>query len=159
QPDRRRHHHQGLHRGRDRGPRLDQRRLHRLDARGHLRGARHAVGAFCQHRDRLRGPRPRPRRPAAGPPGRNGMTAATVTAAAERATSAVAGVRNRFRRLAPDAELYADSAKLLRPLSLAAIVFVALFPLWGSTLWTLRLEQGLYFGLVVLSLNILVGTA
>ena len=36
---------------------------------------------------------------------------------------------------------------------------MALFPLFGSTLWILRLEQGLYFGLVVLSLNLLVGTA
>ena len=87
------------------------------------------------------------------------MTAAAVTAAAERATGAVADVRDRVRRLAPDPELYAESARLLRPLSLAVIVFVALFPLFGSTLWVLRLEQGLYFGLVVLSLNILVGTA
>ena len=87
------------------------------------------------------------------------MTAAAVTAAAERATGAVAGVRDRVRRLAPDPELYAESARLLRPLSLAVIVLVALFPLFGSTLWVLRLEQGLYFGLVVLSLNILVGTA
>jgi len=87
------------------------------------------------------------------------VTAAAVTAAAERATGAVAGVRDRVRRLAPDPELYAESARLLRPLSLAVIVLVALFPLFGSTLWVLRLEQGLYFGLVVLSLNILVGTA
>jgi ABC-type branched-subunit amino acid transport system ATPase component/ABC-type branched-subunit amino acid transport system permease subunit len=87
------------------------------------------------------------------------MSAATLTAAAERASGAWADVRDRFRRLAPGAELYAESEKLLRPLSIAAIVFVALFPLFGSTLWVLRLEQGLYFGLVVLSLNLLVGTA
>jgi ABC-type branched-subunit amino acid transport system ATPase component/ABC-type branched-subunit amino acid transport system permease subunit len=87
------------------------------------------------------------------------VTAAALTAAAERATGAVAGVRDQLRRLAPDPELYAESAKLLPPVSLAAIIFVAVFPLFGSTIWTLRLEQGFYFGLVVLSLNLLVGTA
>jgi ABC-type branched-subunit amino acid transport system ATPase component/ABC-type branched-subunit amino acid transport system permease subunit len=87
------------------------------------------------------------------------MTAATVTAAAERATGAVHGIRDRVRRLAPDTELYAESAGLLRVLGVAAVAFVALFPLFGSTIWVLRLEQGLYFGLVVLGLNLLLGSA
>jgi ABC-type branched-subunit amino acid transport system ATPase component/ABC-type branched-subunit amino acid transport system permease subunit len=88
------------------------------------------------------------------------VSAVSLTAvAAERATSVVAEIRDRVRRLAPDPELYAVSARLLPVLSLAAIVFVALFPLFGSTLWILRLEQALYFGLLALSLNLLVGTA
>ncbi len=87
------------------------------------------------------------------------MTAASVTAAAERATGAVHDLHVRLRRLAPDTELYAESAGLLRGLGLAAVVFVALFPLFGSTIWILRLEQGLYFGLVVLGLNLLLGSA
>lgn len=88
------------------------------------------------------------------------MTAADLTAvASERATSAVADLRDLARRLAPGPELYAESAKLLPGLSLAAIIFVGLFPLFGSTYWILLLEQGLYFGLLALSLNLLVNTA
>ena len=56
------------------------------------------------------------------------MTAASVTAAAERATGAVHDLRARLRRLAPDTELYAESARLLRGLGLAAIVFVGAVP-------------------------------
>src|SRR5207244_9175578 len=118
-----------------------------LDARRDLRGPRHALGAASQHRDRLRGARPRARRPAPGSSRSNGVTAPSIAAVAERTTGAVADLRDRLRQLAPDAELYAESAKLLPPVSLAAIVFVALFPLFGSTIWTLRLEQGFYFGL------------
>ena len=88
------------------------------------------------------------------------MSAAELTAVAvERASSAVSDLRDLQRRLAPSPELYAESATLLPALSLAAIVFVGVFPLFGSTDWILRLEQGLYFGLLALSLNILVGTA
>ncbi len=88
------------------------------------------------------------------------MTAADLTAVATaRATSAIADLRDLARRLAPDPELYAESAKALSVLFLAAIIFVAVFPLFGSTSWLLRLEQGLYFGLLALSLNILVNTA
>ncbi len=88
------------------------------------------------------------------------MTAADLTAvAAERATSAVADLRDLTRRLAPSPELYTESSRLLLPsLGLAAIIFVGLFPLFGTTYWILLLEQGLYFGLLALSLNILVNT-
>jgi ABC-type branched-subunit amino acid transport system ATPase component/ABC-type branched-subunit amino acid transport system permease subunit len=88
------------------------------------------------------------------------MTAADVTAvAAERAGSVVSDLRNLLRRLAPAQELYAESGRFpLHAVGLAAIVFVGLFPLFGSTYWILLLEQGLYFGLLALSLNILVNT-
>src|SRR5439155_26589528 len=119
-------------------------RVHRFDARRRLRGARHALVALGQHRDRLRDPRPRAGGPPAGPARRDGMTAADLTAVAtERATSAIADLRDLARRLRPDPELYAESAKALSVLFLAAIIFVAVFPLFGSTSWLLRLEQGL----------------
>src|SRR5205814_4117889 len=135
----------------------EQRRLHRVDARRRLRGARHAVDTVGEHRDRVRDSRHRPRRPAAGSPRSHGVSAAGLTVAAERATTVVADLRDLVRRLAPDPELYAESARVLPVLSVAAAIFVALFPLFGSTIWILRLEQGLYFGLLALSLNILVG--
>jgi branched-chain amino acid transport system permease protein len=88
------------------------------------------------------------------------MSAAELTAVAtERASNVLADLRDLRRRLSPHPELYAESARLLPVLGIGAIVLVGLFPLFGSTDWILKLQEGLYFGLLALSLNILVGSA
>jgi ABC-type branched-subunit amino acid transport system ATPase component/ABC-type branched-subunit amino acid transport system permease subunit len=88
------------------------------------------------------------------------MSAAELTAVAtERASSILADLRDFRRRLSPHPELYAESARFLPVLGIAAIAFVGVFPLFGANDWILKLEEGLYFGLLALSLNILVGSA
>src|SRR5262249_28015295 len=127
----------------------------------HLRGAGNAVASGGEHRHRVRHPRRRPRDQASGPVRvENGMSAAGLTAVAtERASSVLADLRDFRRRISPHPELYAESAKALPVISIAAIAFVGLFPLFGSNDWILKLQEGLYFGLLALSLNILVGSA
>lgn len=75
-----------------------------------------------------------------------------------RISGELARVRDRVSRYAPSDVGYRLSAKAFWPLVLACLVVVIIVPQLGSTVWTLRVQQGLYFGLWALSLNLLVGT-
>jgi ABC-type branched-subunit amino acid transport system ATPase component/ABC-type branched-subunit amino acid transport system permease subunit len=84
--------------------------------------------------------------------------AATLGALPGRLRGSVADVRDRVSRLGPSRRAYETSAKAFVPLTIGMVALVAVIPLFESTLWTLRMQQALYFGLWALSLNLLVGT-
>jgi ABC-type branched-subunit amino acid transport system ATPase component/ABC-type branched-subunit amino acid transport system permease subunit len=83
---------------------------------------------------------------------------ATITGLSERLKGDIAGLRDRASRLEPSRSAYATAEKAFVPLTIACVALVAVVPLFDSTVWTLRVQQALYFGLWALSLNLLVGT-
>ena len=91
------------------------------------------------------------------------MTAAGVVtsigASSERLRGRLGLIGNRIRRLEPSAEAYTSASRFgFPPVAFVCIVLVALVPLFNNVEWELRMQQGLYFGLIALSLNLLVGT-
>ena len=86
------------------------------------------------------------------------MSVASLSAISERAAGRLTAVRDTLARLAPAPDQYSVASKGLAPLALIGFVVIAIVPLLNDSAWTLRIQDGLAFGLLCLSLNILVGT-
>ena len=86
------------------------------------------------------------------------MSVAALSELSERAGGRVSDLRERVGRLGPAQEQFAVAEKSFAPLALIAVVLLAAVPLFNDSAWTLRLQDGMAFGLLCISLNILVGT-
>ena len=86
------------------------------------------------------------------------MSVASLSALSERATGRLFEARDNLARLAPAPSQYASATRALMPLSLVAIVLLGIVPLFHDSAWSLRMQDGMAFGLLCISLNILVGT-
>ena len=86
------------------------------------------------------------------------MSVASLSELSERATGRLSDVRDTLARLAPAPDQYAVAQKSFPPLALIGLVLIAVVPLFNDSVWTLRLQDAMAFGLLCISLNILVGT-
>ena len=86
------------------------------------------------------------------------MSVAALSELSERAAGRVSDLRERVARLGPAQEQFVVAQKSFAPLALIAVVILAVVPLLNDSAWTLRLQDGMAFGLLCISLNILVGT-
>ncbi len=83
---------------------------------------------------------------------------AAVAELPERLRGGIAELRDRVGRLGPSRVGYEKASRAFVPITVAMVALIAVIPLLESTIWTLRIQQALYFGLWALSLNLLVGT-
>ena len=83
------------------------------------------------------------------------MSTASLTALSERATGKLFDLRDTLARFAPAPSQYASANRAMLPMALIVIVMLGVVPLFHDSTWSLRMQDGMAFGLLCISLNIL----